>query len=143
MARARREDDDDARGERIHSDPQRRFVLLRDDEDGQQVRGGVKARMERFLQANDEEVPEEEGVVDDDDAPPTCEACGRRKSRCACDLRHPPEHLVDGDPATYWDSGITLRANSGAPPVDILLRFPETVLRSCSLGRRGMRQLWA
>ncbi len=26
--------DDDARGERIHSDPQRRFVLLRDDEDG-------------------------------------------------------------------------------------------------------------
>ena len=80
--------DDDARGERIHSDPQRRFVLLRDDEDGQQVRGGVKARMERFLQANDEEVPEEEGVVDDDDAPPTCEACGRRKSRCACALRH-------------------------------------------------------
>ena len=79
--------DDDARGERIHSDPKRRFVLMRDDENGQQVRGGVKARMERFLQANDEEVPEEEEVADDD-APPTCAACGRRKSRCACALRH-------------------------------------------------------
>merc|ERR1711938_171672 len=42
--------------------------------------------MERFLQANDEEVPEEE--IEDDDAPPTCAACGRRKSRCACALRH-------------------------------------------------------
>ena len=75
------------RARRAHPlDPKRRFVLLRDDENGQQVRGGVKARMERFLQANDEEVVEEED--DDDDAPPTCAACGRRKSRCACALRH-------------------------------------------------------
>ena len=56
--------DDDARGERIHSDPRRRFVLLRDDENGANIRGGVKARMERFLQANDEEVVDDE---DDDD----------------------------------------------------------------------------